>query len=91
MTGCKALLTSYIEKNGPAVTFGDNKRGRTRGYGVISNRNISFNDVAYVEGLKHNLLSISQLCDKGFLVDFKEEKCILKDRNGNHLLSADRS
>ncbi|PXX93212.1 hypothetical protein DF185_23155, partial [Marinifilum breve] len=72
MTGCKALLTSYIEKNGPAVTFGDNKRGRTRGYGVISNRNISFDDVAYVEGLKHNLISISQLCDKGFLVDFKE-------------------
>ena len=24
------------------------------------------NDVLFVEGLKHNLLSISQLCDKGY-------------------------
>jgi len=32
-------------------------------------------DVLYVEGLKHNLLSISQLCDKGYQVMFKENTC----------------
>ena len=32
-------------------------------------------DVLYVEGLKHNLLSISQLCDKGYQVIFKTNSC----------------
>jgi len=27
-------------------------------------------NVLYVDGLKHNLLSISQLCDKGFKIEF---------------------
>jgi len=32
-------------------------------------------DVLYVEGLKHNLFSISQLCDKGYQVIFKSNSC----------------
>ena len=33
----------------------------------------------YVEGLKHNLLSISQLCDKGFKIKFTKNECLIKD------------
>ena len=29
-------------------------------------------NVLYVNGLKHNLLSISQLCDKGFKIEFNK-------------------
>ena len=32
-----------------------------------------------MDGLKHNLLSISQLCDKGFKVIFEASHCIIKD------------
>ena len=32
-----------------------------------------------VDGFKHNLLSISQLCDKGFKVIFEASHCIIKD------------
>jgi len=32
-----------------------------------------------VEGLKHNLLSISQLCDKGYKITFEPAKCLLTD------------
>ena len=35
--------------------------------------------VLLVNGLKHNLLSISQLCDKGFKVIFEASHCIIKD------------
>ena len=35
--------------------------------------------VLLVDGLKHNILSISQLCDKGFKVIFKTSHCIIKD------------
>ena len=35
--------------------------------------------VLLVDGLKHNLLNISQLCDKGFKVIFEASHCIIKD------------
>ncbi|KAJ9544522.1 hypothetical protein OSB04_024229 [Centaurea solstitialis] len=64
MTGSKSVLSNYREERGPAVTFGGNGKGQTRGYGTLTNGVTTFKRVAYVEGLMHNLLSISQLCDK---------------------------
>ena len=32
-----------------------------------------------VEGLKHNLISISQVCDKGFKVVFQPSHCLIFD------------
>ena len=40
----------------------------------------------YVEGLKHNLLSISQLCDKGFRVCFDTHACHVVDSNTNQVI-----
>ena len=40
----------------------------------------------YVEGLKHNLLSISQLCDKGFRVCFDAHACHVNDSNTNQVI-----
>ena len=79
MTGNKALLSNYVEKEGPSVIFGDNGSGKTRGYGSAGNGAISFSKVAYVEGLQHNLLSISQLCDKGHQVTFLNNQCQVRD------------
>ncbi|XP_024961880.1 uncharacterized protein LOC112502243 [Cynara cardunculus var. scolymus] len=59
MTRNKSLLINYMSEPDPSVTFGDNARGITKGYGVLSNGSVTFNRVAYVDGLKHNLLSIS--------------------------------
>lgn len=36
-------------------------------------------DVLYVEVLKHNLLSISQLCDKCFKINFTKYECLIED------------
>ena len=71
MTGNKSVLTD-VEK-GPSVTFGRNGNGQTRGFGTLTNRVTTFKRVAYVEGLKHNLLSISQLCDKDHKVIFSKK------------------
>jgi len=58
------------------VTYGDNNKGRILGRGSIGHKDILIiHDVLYVEGLKHNLLSISQLCDKGYQVIFKTNSC----------------
>ena len=73
------------------VTYGDNNKGRILGNGVIGNGS-SFNikNVLLVEGLKHNLISISQLCDKGFKVMFEPNSCLIYDAQGSIVLISKR-
>ncbi|KAI3692485.1 hypothetical protein L6452_32301 [Arctium lappa] len=79
------LLTEYKEEKGPSVTFGGNGKGYTRGFGVLSNGTTTFRRVAYVDGLKHNLLSISQLCDKDYEVRFSKKACSVASTDVNWL------
>ena len=58
------LLTEFEERAGPSITFGDDNKGYTMGYGLISKENAIIDSVALVDGFKHNLLSISQLCQR---------------------------
>ena len=70
MTGCKPLLEEFTVQDGPAVTFGNDQNGKTEGYGVLNNGQVEFKRVAFVNGLKYNLISVSQLCDDGYRVLF---------------------
>ncbi|KAJ9539006.1 hypothetical protein OSB04_031739 [Centaurea solstitialis] len=90
MTGSKFVLSNYREERGPAVTFGGNGKGQTRGYGTLTNGVTTFKRVAYVEGLMHNLLSISQLCDKNHKVSFSKKKCKVKNRRKEVILTGVR-
>ncbi|XP_063948168.1 uncharacterized protein LOC135152246 [Daucus carota subsp. sativus] len=78
MTGINSLLTEVRKATGPSVTFADNSKGRTIGYGNYKVGKIIIEEIAIVEGLKHNLLSISQFCDKGYSVHFEKETCKIK-------------
>ena len=75
MTGNKALLSDFKEKAGPKVSYGDGNIGRTLGYGNINLVSVIISNVALVSGLKHDLLSVSQICDRGYHVDFHTEHC----------------
>jgi len=56
----------------------DNNRGRILDVGVIrGDDDVIIKDVLLVEGLKHNLLSISQLCDKGYKITFEPDLCLI--------------
>ena len=59
MTGDSTLLTEFNERAGPSITFGDDSKGYTVGYGLILKDNVIIEEVALVDGLKHNLLSIN--------------------------------
>jgi len=60
------------------VTYGYNNRGRIIGCGDIGVKgNLIIQNVLLIEGLKHNLLSISQLCKKGLQVTFQPEICLI--------------
>ena len=73
MTGNKSLLSEFEEKVGLAVSYGDGNLGQTLGYGNIEIGNIIIEKVALVSGLKHNLLSIIQITDRGYHVNFMKD------------------
>lgn len=79
MIGDKTLLSKFVEKVGPRVTFGDDSKDFTMGYGRIEKQSVIIERVTFVQGLKHNLLSVSQLSDNGNEVSFNEEPCLIKD------------
>ena len=64
------------------VTFRDNNKGKIIGIGNIDiTPSKSIENILLIDGLKHNLLSISRLCDKGFKVIFKSFVCIVASPN----------
>ena len=65
MTGDSTLFTEFVERASSSITFGDDNKGYIMGYDLISKENVIIEIIALVDGLKHNMLSISQLCDKG--------------------------
>jgi len=86
MIGDKSKFMSLKAKEGGFVIYGDNNKGRILGVGNIGNSlTISKENVLYVEGLKHNLLSISQLCDKGFKIVFNLECCTITKLISNNI------
>ena len=80
MTGDKSKPSDFVPKDGGYVTFGDNNKGKIMGEATIGNQHkIQIKDALYVDGLKHNLLSISQLCDKGFKIKFNRNCCVISE------------
>eukprot|EP00253_Pinus_taeda_P020139 PITA_20139 len=72
MTGDKEKLHSYNalekEKN---VSFGNDTRAVLKGKGsVFLKEKVKYGNVMYVDGLKNNRLSVSQMCDQGNEVVF---------------------
>nr|GEU86404.1 retrovirus-related Pol polyprotein from transposon TNT 1-94 [Tanacetum cinerariifolium] len=71
----------YSKESGLKVVFGDNSSGDTEGYGSVNCNGITFTKVAYMNGLKHNLISISQLCDANFKVLFSKTQGTMFNQN----------
>ena len=44
-----------------------------------------------VKGLTANLISISQLCDQGFNVQFTKEECVVKNGENKEVMRGSRS
>ena len=93
MTGDKSKLADLIYKKGGYVTYADNNKGKILGEGNIRNQDkIVIRNVLYVDGLKHNLLSMSQLCDKGLKVKFNHNLCLVSEQKiGKVMLCGKRS
>ncbi|KAJ9535714.1 hypothetical protein OSB04_un001132 [Centaurea solstitialis] len=78
MTGIMSLLEDFKRFEGGHVAFGDNPNGgKISGKGKVSKGKMTFDDVYFVEQLKYNLLSVSQVCDKKFGVFFTDTECLI--------------
>jgi hypothetical protein len=92
MTGNKkwfSNLTPLSHKD--HVTFADDKKGKVLGTGVINvNDCFTLNDVALVDRLRYNLLSVSQLCDADLSVLFHKFDSHVLDSSGKHVCGISR-
>ncbi|XP_022866024.1 uncharacterized protein LOC111385832 [Olea europaea var. sylvestris] len=83
MCGNKSLFTTLDECNGGMVTFGNGGSAPILGKGTVQMHDLPvISNVLYVDGLKSNLLSISQICDDDFEVSFVQKRCTVYDSSG---------
>ncbi|KAJ0795822.1 putative RNA-directed DNA polymerase [Helianthus annuus] len=86
MTGDKSLFITLNESERREVRTGDDKKLEVLGSGdaaiSIKGTEKRVPNVFYVEGLKHNLLSVGQLVQKGYEVKFSNRECRIKDKTG---------
>ena len=69
-----SLFTTLEWKDGGYVKFGDNSKVKIIATGIVGFPLTTIKNISLVRGLKHNLLSISQLCDKGYKMTFGKDK-----------------
>lgn len=92
MIGDKPFFTSLEDYNGGTITLGDGSLARVKG-----KRSIFFLDypkldgVPYVDRLKANLLSISQICDNQHRVNFSQNKCQVINKDGKVIITRHRT
>ncbi|KAI3681304.1 hypothetical protein L6452_36094 [Arctium lappa] len=78
MTGNMSCLQDFKHINGGHVAFGDNLTGgKISGIGNVTKGKMKFEDVYYVDQLKYNLLSVSQVCDKQHSILFTNTECMI--------------
>ncbi|KAI3790995.1 hypothetical protein L2E82_04493 [Cichorium intybus] len=93
-SGCSKHMTgnrNYLRDFRPTqtnqdVTFGNNMTAKIKGYGNITNGNFTIKKVAYVDDLKHNLISVSQLCDNDLDVLFTKQRSLIMDANSKEII-----
>lgn len=70
----KSLFSHYVLGREGIGAFGDGNAAKIIGKGVVEILGVpTLKDVLFVDDLKHNLLSISQICDLGYDVGFTKE------------------
>jgi hypothetical protein len=92
MTGNRKWFSSLTPlSHKEYVTFGDDKKDKELGTGVIKvNDCFTLNDVAFVDRLRYNMLSISQLCDTDLSVLFCKSDSHVLDSSGKPVCGISR-
>ncbi|GKB81461.1 hypothetical protein Tco_0948356 [Tanacetum coccineum] len=90
---CSTLSNTPLSSNSFAartVKFRNDQIAPILGYEDLVQGTITIKRVYYVEGLNHNLFSVSQFCDTDLEVAFWKSTCYIRDLKGNDLLTGSR-
>ena len=80
MTSDIRKFYSFDDFGNGVIVFGNGEESNILGIGQVDITGLSSMDkVCYVNNLKVNLISISQLCDSGYKVLFDENYCNIYD------------
>ena len=83
MTSDKTKFENFEDYDGGSVRFGNNEPCYIKGKGrILLSKELICDNAYCVEGLKHNLLSVAQLINIGFKVEFMDGKARLLDNKG---------
>nr|GEU79278.1 retrovirus-related Pol polyprotein from transposon TNT 1-94 [Tanacetum cinerariifolium] len=90
MTGNLKLLRNFDEKFMGTVCFGNDNFAAITRYEYYVQGNLMICHVYYIEGLRHNLLSVGQFCDGDLKVAFFSNTCYVRNLEGEDLLTSSR-
>ena len=80
MTRYKWLLSNVLPSSLNSVNFENGAKGSVLGSGSLNVLGLpKLRDVLIIDGLKSNMISISQLCDQDLFVRFTKDNCIVID------------
>ncbi|GJY78199.1 integrase, catalytic region, zinc finger, CCHC-type containing protein [Tanacetum coccineum] len=83
-------LINFVRKILGTVRFGNDQIAKIMGYGDYQLGNVTISQVYYVEGLRHNLFFVGQLCNSDLEVAFWKHTCYIRNLDGADLLSRSR-
>jgi hypothetical protein len=71
------------------VSFRNDDSAKIIGKGIvrIGNKNTKAENVLLLEYMKHNILSVSQMCDQGHKVTFDSQKCKIRKEGSEKLIT----
>ncbi|XP_057813391.1 uncharacterized protein LOC131027373 [Cryptomeria japonica] len=89
MTGVKEYFTELEEKKLDFyIELGDNRKYQAIGVGIVrfqreSGKTLLVEDLLYVNFMMNNLIFVSTLEDKGYIMTFEEGKVYIHPKNTN--------
>ncbi|RVW72133.1 hypothetical protein CK203_057985 [Vitis vinifera] len=84
----RTYFTSLENYNGGTIIVGDGNLAHVKRNGSIAIPSCpKLDEVLYVEGLKANLLSISQICNKNHKVNFHQDLCEVVNKKGKVVIT----
>ena len=92
MTGDMSKVLKLNSYGGGIMRVGNNATCKINGMRSITlDGKTKTDEVYFFDGLKHNLLSLGQLVDKGYQLQFADKTCTFKDKEGNIVGTGTRS
>ena len=88
MTRNKNTFQKLQAKTG-TITFGNDNSSKVLGKGTVTlgSKDAATKDVLLIENMRHNLLSVSQMCDQGHVLTFTSKDYKIKREDSGKLVA----